>query len=96
MALARDMHTTTVFDLAADLKLPLGVIPDRSCGLPVEIAERIASETTAVGAMLERLHEAETDILAWPLARILSPADLTPAPAAEGAGPEFRTIDRLG
>jgi len=96
VALARDMHTTTVFDLAADLKLPLGVMPDRSCGLPVEIAERIASETTAVGAMLERLHEAETDILAWPLARILAPADPTPAPAAEGAAPEIRTIDRLG
>jgi len=94
VALARDMHSTTVFDLAADLKLPLGVMPDREYGLPVGIAERLASETTAVGAMLERLHEAETDILALPLARILTPAGL--APSRQGQGPEIRPIDGHG
>lgn len=72
VALARDMHTTTVFDLAADLNLQLGVMPDRDTALPVEIVERLAPETTAVYAMLERLHDAEVGILDLPLARILS------------------------
>lgn len=72
VALARDMHTTTVFDLATDLNLQLGVMPNRDHALPVEIVERLASETTAVYAMLERLHAAEVDILDVPLARIFS------------------------
>ena len=84
VALARDMHTTTVFDLACDMKLPLGRMPDQDHGLPVEIADRLASETTEIVAMLERLHEAETDILAAPLARILSPTRPTSAPVRQG------------
>ncbi|MGI3211299.1 YihY family inner membrane protein [Roseovarius tibetensis] len=75
VALVRDMHTTTVFDLAADLKLPLGVMPDRQSGLPVEIVERLDSETATVRRMLAQLHDAETDILGLPLASILSPTD---------------------
>ncbi|MFD1510898.1 YihY family inner membrane protein [Lacimonas salitolerans] len=75
VALARDMYTTTVFDLANDLKLPLGVKPDRDSAIPDEIVERLAAETTATRAMLERLHEAEVDILSSPLAHVLSPTD---------------------
>lgn len=75
VALARDMYTTTVYDLAYDLKLPLGVKPDRDSAIPDEIVERLAAETTATRAMLERLHEAEVDILSSPLAHVLSPTD---------------------
>ncbi len=72
VALARDMHTTTLFDLACDIGLPLGVVPDSESHLPPEIAERLATETAATHAMLGRLHEAEVKILDVPLARIVA------------------------
>lgn len=88
VALARDMHTTTVFDLAVDMKLLLGVIPDRDKTLPVEIVERFAWESTAVRGMLERLHDAEVDILDFPLARVLSSNDTI------AAGAEVQKVPR--
>ena len=81
VALTRDMHTTTVFDLAADLKLPLGTLPEPDTVLPEDVVARIATDTTAVRAMLDRLHEAEVELLDRPLAQVLSAGDDAPAGA---------------
>ncbi len=74
VALARDMHSTTLFDLATDLKLPLGTMPEQDGRLPEEIVARLSEETTATMALLERLHEAEVQILDRPLAQVMSAA----------------------
>lgn len=75
VALARDMHSTTVFDLAADLKLLLGIMPEPHVTIRAEIVERLSADTKSARAMLELLHAAEMDILATPLAKVLSPTD---------------------
>lgn len=93
VALARDMHTTTVFDLATDLKLPLGIMPEPQSDASGEVIKRLSSQTTAAHAMLERLHEAEADILTVPLARILSPEEDARAVAKVGT-PVARSVPR--
>jgi len=82
VALARDTHTTTVFDLAADIGLPLGLPPDRKSEMPDEIVERLSGEMAATHAMLGRLHEAEIQILDVPLAEVMSAGDHSDAAAA--------------
>lgn len=75
VALARDMHTTTLFDLASDLGLPMGAIPERKSSLPPEVVERLEAETAPTRNLLHRLHDAEAQILDRPLAQIISAPD---------------------
>jgi membrane protein len=78
VALVRDMHTTRIFDLASDLQLPLGAMPERDSSLPVEILERIASETSDIRDLLKTLHESEVKILGQPIADIVSSEESPP------------------
>lgn len=72
VALLRDLHTTTLFDLATDLELQLGALPERDSDAPVEVLERISSETATVRKLLKRLHESEVQILGRPIAAIVA------------------------
>lgn len=71
IALTRDLSTTTVYDLAADLNLTLGHPPDETSEIPQEVRDHLVQRTAAVDALLIGLSEAEARILDKPLAEVL-------------------------
>ena len=72
VAIARDLHATTLFDLVRDMGLPYSTAPDKSPDLPDRIARRLAERTGAAHDLLDRLNGAEVDILGVPLADLLT------------------------
>lgn len=72
VALARDLHTTTAFDLATDMELPLGIAPARDGELKTVMASELALQDAAVHQMLTDLFEAEAQILGRPLVEIIA------------------------
>lgn len=75
VALARDLTTTTAYDLASDLNLTLGLTRSDTSGMPEEIRDRLDDRTAEVGVLLGTLSEAEVRILNQPLAELLSPRE---------------------
>ncbi|WP_176439106.1 YihY family inner membrane protein [Puniceibacterium sediminis] len=71
VAIARDLHTTTLFDLVKDMGLLYSVAPGQSPDLPEKIAQRVAFGTSSTHELLDRLHASEGEILSVPLAQIL-------------------------
>ncbi|MGY9048162.1 hypothetical protein P775_07445 [Puniceibacterium antarcticum] len=82
VAISRDLHSTTLFDLVRDMGLLYSIDPSHSPDLPDSIACRLENRTGSVHQLLNQLHSAEDDILAVPLARIL---DATAEPIAKSA-----------
>lgn len=81
VALVRDLHTMTLFDLANDLGLTLGVRADRNDSTWSELVAGVAADLTSTDKLLGRLHEAEVEILSEPLASILLALEETPETA---------------
>ncbi|WP_146590265.1 YihY family inner membrane protein [Puniceibacterium confluentis] len=78
VAITRDLHMTTVYDLIQDLGLFYSIPSQQSLGLPERIAGRMASKTRAAQALLDRVHDSETELLSVPLAQVLTLADASP------------------
>ncbi|WP_316292716.1 YihY family inner membrane protein [Aestuariicoccus sp. MJ-SS9] len=72
VALARDMHSTTLQDLARDLGMALGLAPGAEDALPEGMTDDYVADLTALRAALGRLHEAEGEILGTPIAELAS------------------------
>ncbi len=96
VAIARDLHTTTVFDLVRDMGLPYSAPPRPSAELPERIARRLASRTDPVHKLLDRLHGSEEQILGVPLALVLDSAnadEVTPQPGVATITPRTAQSD---
>lgn len=72
VALARDLHTTTAFDLAIDMELTLGVVQEGDGYCKAEPVRGLASETVAVHELLKELSKTETQILGRPIVEIIA------------------------
>lgn len=75
IALTRDLTTTTLYDLASDLKLTLGHPPDETSEIPRAIRSHLVERTTEVDRLLIKLSEVEAHTLNRPLAEILKRPD---------------------
>lgn len=75
VALARDLHTTTAFDLAKDMELSLGMAPARDGEPGMEMTDELASQTAEIHQLLADLFQSEAQILGRPLVEIIASRD---------------------
>ncbi|WP_197089165.1 YihY family inner membrane protein [Puniceibacterium sp. IMCC21224] len=86
LALSRDLHATTMRELAVDLGLALGVDPTQPGVLPDEVTRQLVRETAETRRLLVQLHKAEAQILDISVAQaILASQDVTAALPASAA-----------
>lgn len=89
--LARDLHRTTVADLARDLGISLIDRPgERPDGEKVQIPDSLFTGTGTLAPLLRRVAEAETAILGEPVAKVLTSReeDLPKGPRIAAASPD--------
>lgn len=72
VVLARDLHTTTVFELATEMELALGIVADHKDQTGLEGIEGLAEETAAIELLLTGLSEAEARILSRPIVEVIN------------------------
>lgn len=72
VALARDLHTTTVYELATDMELALGIAADRKAETGLEAIDGLDKETAAIHRLLTELSDAEARILGCPIVEVIA------------------------
>ncbi|MCY0093111.1 YihY family inner membrane protein [Hoeflea ulvae] len=72
VVLARDLHTTTVFELATEMELALGIATDHKAETGLEAIDGLDEETAAIHRLLTELSDAESRILGCPIVDVIA------------------------